>query len=240
MPRARLPPVDSRPGPEGRTLTQDLSPAAARGVRHAALLAPPGGRLRFGPFELDTATGELWKAGARIRLQLQPGRVLALLAGNPGRLITREEIQHEVWSDGTAVDFEQSLNFCVRQIRLALNDDASTPRFVETLPRRGYRFIGSVEPLAVSPLPAGGLARPVEAPAPPLALRPFPSRWAERQAWVSRRVAVAALAGLLAGAAIVAGLHQLRGAPRPPSYQRVTFGRGYVGSACFGLQSQVV
>ena len=84
--------------------------------------------LRFGAFELDLDTCELWKAGVRVKLQLQPFRVLALLAGQPGRLLTREEIQREVWPDGTFVDFEQALNFCIRQIRAALGDQASTPR----------------------------------------------------------------------------------------------------------------
>ena len=73
--------------------------------------------LRFGPFELDLDTSELRKAGARVRIQLQPFKVLAVLALNQGRLVTREELQREVWPEGTFVDFEQSLNFCIRQVR---------------------------------------------------------------------------------------------------------------------------
>src|SRR5688572_1112955 len=103
------------------------------------------GVVRFGPFELDLESSELRRHGARVKLQLQPFRVLALLAQRPGRLLTREEIQREVWPDGTFVDFEQALNFCIRQIRSALGDQANTPRFIETLPRRGYRFIAPVE-----------------------------------------------------------------------------------------------
>src|SRR5512145_1386250 len=87
-----------------------------------ALRQAPFRGLRFGPYELDTDSAELWKSGARVKLQLQPFRVLALLASQPGRLLTREEIQREVWSDGTFVDFEQALNFCIRQIRAALGD----------------------------------------------------------------------------------------------------------------------
>src|SRR5262245_6995884 len=102
--------------------------------------------LRFGAFELDLRSGEMRRAGVLIRLQPQPFKVLAMLACRPGELVTREEIQKEVWPAGTFVDFEQSLNFCIRQIRSALGDSALSPRFVETLPRRGYRFnFGPVE-----------------------------------------------------------------------------------------------
>ena len=98
--------------------------------------------LRFGPFELDVRSGELRRNGTTVRLQPQPFKVLVLLACRPGDVVTREEIQAEVWPAGTFVDFEQSLNFCVRQIRAALGDNANAPRYVETLPRRGYRWVG--------------------------------------------------------------------------------------------------
>ena len=104
----------------------------------------PEGRLlalRFGPFELDVRSGELRRNGTTVRLQPQPLKVLLLLAGRPGDVVTREEIQSEIWPAGTFVDFEQSLNFCIRQIRAALRDDANAPRYVETLPRRGYRWV---------------------------------------------------------------------------------------------------
>ena len=97
--------------------------------------------LRFGPFELDVRSGELRRNGTTVRLQPQPLKVLLLLAGRPGDVVTREEIQAEIWPAGTFVDFEQSLNFCIRQIRAALRDDANAPRYVETLPRRGYRWV---------------------------------------------------------------------------------------------------
>lgn len=99
------------------------------------------GVLRFGVFELDTRTGELRKSGTLIKLQPQPLKVLALLASRQGELVTREEIQQQVWGGETFVDFEQGLNYCIRQIRDALGDDADSPRYVETLPRRGYRFL---------------------------------------------------------------------------------------------------
>ncbi len=100
--------------------------------------------LRFGVFELDLKTGELCKAGRRINLQPQPFKVLVLLVGRAGELITREEIRQQVWGGDTFVDFEQGLNFAIKRIRAVLDDDAQTPHCIETLPRRGYRFIGAV------------------------------------------------------------------------------------------------
>lgn len=102
--------------------------------------------LKFGDFRLNVETGELFdKSGEIVKLQLQPAQILMLLAGRPDELVTREEIQKTLWSDDTFVDFEQGVNYCIKQIRIALNDDAKTPKFVETLPRRGYRFIAKVE-----------------------------------------------------------------------------------------------
>jgi DNA-binding winged helix-turn-helix (wHTH) protein/tetratricopeptide (TPR) repeat protein len=102
-------------------------------------------RFRISEFELDAATGELRKAGALVKLQPQPFRVLLLLVERAGQLVTREEIQGCLWKDSTFVDFEHGINFSINQIRVALEDDAEKPRYVETLPRRGYRFIGEVE-----------------------------------------------------------------------------------------------
>jgi DNA-binding winged helix-turn-helix (wHTH) protein len=82
------------------------------------------GRVRFASFELDITTGELRKHGRSIRLQPQPSRVLAALVSRPGELVSRQELRHQIWDGTTFVDFEQGLNFCVRQIRLVLNDDA--------------------------------------------------------------------------------------------------------------------
>jgi DNA-binding winged helix-turn-helix (wHTH) protein/TolB-like protein/Tfp pilus assembly protein PilF len=111
-----------------------------------------GGLLRFGIFELDPAAGELRRNGSLVRLPPQPFRVLQLLVQNPGEVIDRNRIRAEVWGD-TAVDFDRSLNVCIAQIRTALNDDAESLRFIQTLPRRGYRFLPSIEPPApVSPL----------------------------------------------------------------------------------------
>ena len=101
--------------------------------------------LRFDTFELDTGSGELRKNGDRVKLPPQPFRVLELLVRRSGEVLTRNEIREQVWRDDTFVDFEQGLNFCIRQIREAVGDTAGTPRFIETLPRRGYRFLIPVE-----------------------------------------------------------------------------------------------
>jgi len=100
--------------------------------------------VRFGVFELDLHSGELRKQGHKIRLEGQPVQVLICLLENPGELITREELNQRLWSD-TSVNFEHGLNAAVKRLRRALNDSADNPRFVETLPRRGYRFIAPVQ-----------------------------------------------------------------------------------------------
>jgi TolB-like protein/DNA-binding winged helix-turn-helix (wHTH) protein/Tfp pilus assembly protein PilF len=101
--------------------------------------------LRFGAFELDLKTGELRKGGAVLSLPPQPFKILVLLAANTGQLVTREVIRQQIWGTETFVDFEQGLNFAINKIRTTLGDDAETPRYIETLPRRGYRFIAAVE-----------------------------------------------------------------------------------------------
>jgi DNA-binding winged helix-turn-helix (wHTH) protein/TolB-like protein len=101
-------------------------------------------KTKFGSFEFDAATGELWRDGRRVRLQRQPSRLLELLTARPGEVVSREEIRQALWGDDTHVDFERSLNFCVAKLRSALRDNAASPRFIETLPTRGYRFIAAV------------------------------------------------------------------------------------------------
>jgi DNA-binding winged helix-turn-helix (wHTH) protein len=119
--------------------------------------------FRFGAFEMDVRSGELRRHGSLVRLQPQPFRVLALLVGRPGEVVTREEIQRQIWPAGTFVDFKQSLNFSIRQVRAALGDSAANPRFIETLPRRGYRWVGGpVEPI-FAPATAHAWPQPVGA-----------------------------------------------------------------------------
>jgi serine/threonine protein kinase/DNA-binding winged helix-turn-helix (wHTH) protein/tetratricopeptide (TPR) repeat protein len=112
--------------------------------------------IRFGAFVLDRRTGELRKHGRKIRLQEQPLRILALLVDRPGELVTREEIQDQLWPNDTVVDFEYGINSAMMRLRAALGDSAAQPRYIETLARRGYRFLMPVEtesPPAESPSP---------------------------------------------------------------------------------------
>ena len=107
--------------------------------------------VRFGPFELDTQVGELRKSGIRLKVQGQPIQILEMLLAKPGELVTREEIQQRLWSADTFVDFDLGLNTAVRKLRQALGDEADAPRYIETLPKRGYRFIGEVERIPTLP-----------------------------------------------------------------------------------------
>jgi DNA-binding winged helix-turn-helix (wHTH) protein len=100
--------------------------------------------FRFGVFELDPRARELRKQGMKIRLQGQPVEILAMLLQRPGEIVSREELQKKLWPADTFVDFEQGLNNAMKRLRAALDDDADSPHFIETLPRRGYRFVGSV------------------------------------------------------------------------------------------------
>ncbi len=107
-------------------------------------------RVRFGVFTADLAAGELRKNGVRIRLQEQPFQVLAYLLERPGEVVTREELRQKLWPADTFVDFDHSLNTAVNKLREALGDSATSPRYVETLARRGYRFLVPVEPTGSS------------------------------------------------------------------------------------------
>jgi DNA-binding winged helix-turn-helix (wHTH) protein len=109
--------------------------------------------IRFGTFQLDTDAGQLLKNGRVIRLKPQPLRVLQLLLSRPGDVIPRDEIRELLWGTDTFVDFEQGMNTAVRQVREALGDDAERPIFVETVPKRGYRFIAPVDAGSASPPP---------------------------------------------------------------------------------------
>ena len=105
----------------------------------------PSRRYRFGAFEADASTGELRRQGIRLRLNAQPFQVLCLLLDRPGELLTREAIASELWPDGVFVDAEHGVNSAVNRIREALGDSAASPRFIETLARRGYRFVAPVQ-----------------------------------------------------------------------------------------------
>lgn len=155
--------------------------------------------LRFGIFELNTATSELRKGGMTIKLRPQAAKVLSILARRPGQLVSREELREQVWGRETFVDFEHGLNLCIGQIRAALDDDADTPRYIETLPRRGYRFMMQVEDTAA----------PFSRTASPQA-RSAPLQSGIRSAWWSAAIFVAVLLaiGIVLAAVSRAGWRQ--------------------------------
>ena len=117
-------------------------------------------RIRFGKFEVDPESGELLKEGRLIRLQGQPIQILLMLLEKPGQLVTREELQHRVWPTNTFVDFDRGLNAAIKRLRESLGDSAGEPRYIETLPRRGYRFIFPVEGMPVDTSRPSRLPRP--------------------------------------------------------------------------------
>ncbi len=121
------------------------------------------GRVKFGPFEADLHTHEIWKFGVKIKLVGQPFEVLAILLSRPGELVTREELREQLWPGDTFVDFDHGLNAAVNKLREALNDSVETPRYVETLPRRGYRFVARVTKQGEG----AGQSTPVDVQAPP-------------------------------------------------------------------------
>jgi TolB-like protein/DNA-binding winged helix-turn-helix (wHTH) protein/Tfp pilus assembly protein PilF len=164
----------SKPGPYSAAPPTAHEPFIIGGRRWALRMAKPAHEtLRFSPFEIDLRTKELRREGRPVKLPPQALRLLELLAGHPGQLVTREEIQQKIWGCDTFVDFEHSINKSIRQIRDALGDDADRPRFIETVPRRGYRFIAELEPeefarqsapsddAAPRPLLTGGSSAPV-------------------------------------------------------------------------------
>src|SRR5215472_5873792 len=120
-------------------------------------------RIRFGCFEADLTTRELWKSGLRLKLGGQPFEILAMLAERPGQLVTREELRKRIWSEDTFVDFGHGLNAAVNKLRDALSDSAEDPRYIETLPRRGYRFIAKIEESETT-LPRSGPVMPAVRP----------------------------------------------------------------------------
>ena len=139
--------------------------------------APSGPRVvRFGDYTLDLQSGELFQNGSKLLLPEQPFRILALMVRQPGTLITRDDLRRELWPEDTFVDFEHSVNAAIKRLREALGDSATVPRFIQTLPRRGYRFIG--EPHAEHITPARGETAPLPAAIP----EPMPSAEGETAA----------------------------------------------------------
>src|SRR5579872_6593259 len=130
--------------------------------------------IRFGSFEADLAEGRLTKAGVRIHLQEQPFQILVLLLERSGQLVTREEIREKLWSNHTFVEFDDALNTAVRKLRAALCDSADNPRFLETVPRRGYRFVAPVRSIVDEPTHTlQGEKSASELPDPSIVVLPF-------------------------------------------------------------------
>ncbi len=147
-------------------------------------------RLTFGPFEVSTSSGELLKGGTRVRLPAQPFAILVLLLKTPGNLVTREQLREQIWGEGTFVDFEHGLNAAMNKLRRALGDSAERPRYIETMPGRGYRFIGMVGVGGVVPI--SHLTRPE-------ARGEVARRWRSIGAWERLAWAAGALVCLGAG-----------------------------------------
>src|SRR3954453_22926814 len=123
--------------------------------------------FRFGTFAFDDRTGLLTRGDRPVALEPQPGRALALLLARAGEVVSRAELQAHLWGGDTHVDFDRGLAYCIGELRSALGDTADNPRFVETLPRRGFRFIAPVEAVNQSDAGAGSPGVPVAAPGPP-------------------------------------------------------------------------
>lgn len=192
------------------------------------------GRLRFGDFEFDSLSGKLFREDRPVKIQPQPLRVLGVLLERAGKVVSREQLRTSVWGDATFVEFDQGLNYCIRQIRLALRDGASEPLYIETLPKQGYRFIARVavapgvpepgganqagaEPAGPSQMVTGATTDPPQpAPPDPVLLSP---------ALPARKVSVSHLAlGVFAGLAIggVAVYSSLRVHPAGVKYTQLT------------------
>ena len=159
--------------------------------------------MRFGVFAVDMKSGELTRQGMRLHLHDKPFQVLAALLERPGDVVTRRELHSRLWPDDVYVDFDNNLNAAVRKLRRTLGDSATSPRFVETLPRRGYRFIAQVEAIRGAPA-RGGIAPAAAEPAPdhcpPVTSRPLYRRWQALIAFAAAALAAAVLAGIVLAA----------------------------------------
>jgi Tol biopolymer transport system component/DNA-binding winged helix-turn-helix (wHTH) protein len=195
------------------------------------------GKVRFGVFEADFLTGELRKFGVKLKVQTQPLKVLSALIEQPGQLVTREELQKRLWDDGTIVDFDHGLGTAINKLREALGDSAENPRFIETLARRGYRFIAPVHsvengreqtelgPQVLQPSAAAANARIVAVDSP--------SAPASSKAFTSTRPVVAAVSVAICSLVILAYLGWSRNAkPQIVRTSQITWsGRVFSGSS---------
>lgn len=183
-------------------------------------------RFAFGPFEVNGTTGVLLKSGVRIRLSSQPFRILLILLDHPGDLVTSEQLREQVWKEGTFVDFEHGLHVAVNKLRSALNDSAENPRYIETMPGCGYRFIGILEQPRVAPvLPATALAPGKESP----------------RGWnVDRRWWLAAIVSCMASAAVGWWLHSPLSAPPPWKLNQLTSDSGLSSASAISADGKLL
>ncbi len=165
------------------------------------------GRLQFGDFELDILSGKLCRDGHPVKIQPQPLRVLSVLLEQPGEIVSREHLRARIWGTSTFVEFDHGLNYCIRQIRLALGDEASEPIYIETLPKQGYRFIA---PIAAN----GHITDPV------LPVTPVPSPPPKKPHWKILGAAIVLLA--LAGAGMLFRVKHPPAARQPAAYTQIT------------------
>jgi Tol biopolymer transport system component/DNA-binding winged helix-turn-helix (wHTH) protein len=192
-------------------------------------------KLTFGLFEVDLQTGELWKAGFRIKLQSQPFKVLTALLERPGQIVTREQLQDRLWGRDTVVDFDHSLGTAINKIREALGDSADNPRFIETLSRRGYRFIAPVSIVELPPEPQLLTPSVAHASAPPLTHEPaivdmaavsapvaVPAEAARTKQKVPPVFAMASVFAILTAAIVGYFLGSTRAAVIPPHIKQIT------------------
>jgi DNA-binding winged helix-turn-helix (wHTH) protein/Tol biopolymer transport system component len=176
--------------------------------------------VRFGAFEADLHSGEVRKSGSRIKLQEQPFKVLQILLEHPGALVTRDELQSRIWPAENFGDFDHAVNVAIGKLRTALGDTADNPCFIETVPRRGYRFVAKLEDPPVE-------APPPEVPA--ISAPPSPARQGKSRALPALLAVV--VAALLVGLGVLLGHRTVR--PQSPEFQRLTVRRGTVYNARF-------
>src|ERR1700678_4176823 len=176
--------------------------------------------IRFGTFEVDLPSGEVRKSGSRIKLQDQPFKVLQILLEHPGELVTREELRSRIWPEESFGNFDHAVNVAVGKLRAALGDSAENPTFVETVPRRGYRFVAKVDedPVATHPLPPV-----INGVRPSIVVSLF-----NRSLWGLLAIVVS---GILVGLGVFLGHVTTKW--QPPDFQGLTVSRGTVYSARF-------
>jgi DNA-binding winged helix-turn-helix (wHTH) protein len=172
-------------------------------------------QVRIGSFELDIQAGELRQDGFKARLQGQPREILAMLLEHPGDVVTRDELRRRLWPDHTFVDFDHGLNRAINKLRETLGDDADKPRYIETLPRRGYRLIAPVEPVGALPLSSNGelSIKPVEVRTP----LPLQEAATRQMRW---RLIVVAMLGIIMAAIFALWFVTYRAQRKPELKQR--------------------